>query len=75
MPPEPLRMPLQYMATAEAVARTARYPSRSQDVAFNAAGQVVGIIDEIRSTREVVQALVEEYLDAVDRLTGLIPDS
>jgi len=72
--PEPLEMPLQYMATAEAVARTARYPGRSQAVAFNAAGQVVGMIHQIRRAREVVQTLVEEYLEAVDRLAGLMPE-
>ena len=72
--PEPLGMPLQYMATAEAVARAARYPGRSQAVAFNAAGQVVGMINQIRSTREVVQTLAEEFLEAADRLAGLMPE-
>ena len=71
--PEPLGMPLQYMVTAEAVARTARYASRSQEVAFNAGGQVVGLVDEIRSTRDVIYTLVEEYLAAVDRLQKLAP--
>ena len=71
--PKPLGMPLQYMVTAEAVARTARYASRSQDVAFNAGGQVVGLVNEIRSTRDVMYSLVEGYLEAVDRLQSLVP--
>lgn len=71
--PEPLPMPLQCMATAEAVARTARYASRSQAVAFNASGQVVGMLNGVRKTREVVQTLVEEYLAAVERLAGSLP--
>lgn len=66
-------MPLQYMVTAEAIARSARYASHSQDVAFNAGGQVIGLVNEIRSTRDVVYALVEEYLEAVDRLQKLTP--
>jgi len=71
--PEPLGMPLQYMATAEAVSRTSRYANRSQDVAFNAGGQVVGLLDEVRSTRDVIYSLVEDYFEAVDRLQGLAP--
>ena len=71
--PDPLGMPLQYMVTAEAVSRTARYASHSQEVAFNAGGQVVGLVNEIRSTRDVIYALVEDYLEAVDRLNQLTP--
>ena len=69
--PTPLGMPLQYMVTAEAVQRTSRYASRSQAVAFNAGGQVIGLIDEIRSTRHVIYTLVEEYIEAVERLQEL----
>ncbi len=71
--PKPLGMPLQYMVTSEAVSRTARYASRSQDVAFNAGGQVIGLVDEIRSTRDVIYSLVEEYFEAVERLQKLTP--
>ena len=72
--PEPLGMPLQYMATAEAVERTARYASRGQAVAFNAGGQILGMLNEVRSTRAVVHELVSEYVDAVDRLVRLAPE-
>ena len=71
--PKPLGMPLQYMVASEAVSRTARYPSRSQDVAFNAGGQVIGLVDEVRSTRDVIYTLVEEYFEAVERLQKLAP--
>ncbi len=71
--PTPLGMPLQYMVTSEAVSRTARYASRSQDVAFNAGGQVVGLVNEVRSTRDVVYSLAEEYFEAVERLQSLAP--
>ena len=40
-------------------------------VMFNPAGQVVGQLDKVEKTRAVIQRLVEEYLDAVDRLTQL----
>jgi NAD(P)H-dependent flavin oxidoreductase YrpB (nitropropane dioxygenase family) len=69
--PEPLGMPLQFMVTAEAVSRSSRYAAKAQAVAFNPVGQIVGRMQEVRSSREVIQTLVEEYLDAVDRLTSL----
>ncbi len=72
--PDPLGMPLQYMVTADAVARVHRYASKAQDVAFNPVGQIVGRMNEARSSREVIQELVEEYLDAVERLGSLLPD-
>jgi NAD(P)H-dependent flavin oxidoreductase YrpB (nitropropane dioxygenase family) len=69
--PSPLGMPLQFMVTAEAVSRTSRYAAKAQEVAFNPVGQIVGRMNEVRSTRELIQSLVEEYVDAVDRLEGL----
>ncbi len=71
--PEPLPMPLQYMVTADSVARTARYASKAQAVAFNAGGQVVGMLNEVRATRDVIYALVEECLETFHRLSGLTP--
>jgi NAD(P)H-dependent flavin oxidoreductase YrpB (nitropropane dioxygenase family) len=38
---------------------------------FNPAGQVVGQLDKVEKTSAVIQRLVEEYLEAVDRLTRL----
>jgi NAD(P)H-dependent flavin oxidoreductase YrpB (nitropropane dioxygenase family) len=71
--PKPLGMPLQFMVTADAVARTHRYAAKAQDVAFNPVGQIVGAMNQVRSVREVMQGLVEEYLDAVERLARLSP--
>ncbi|MBW2696937.1 MAG: nitronate monooxygenase, partial [Deltaproteobacteria bacterium] len=56
-----------------AVSRTAHYANRSQDVAFNAAGQVIGLLNQVRSTRDVIYTLVEEYFEAVERLQKLAP--
>jgi len=71
--PDPLGMPLQFMVTADAVSRTNRYASKAQAVAFNPVGQIVGTMNEIRPCRAVIQQLVEEYVDAVDRLVRLTP--
>ena len=72
--PDPLGMPLQYMITSEAVLRTGRYASQSQDVAFHAVGQVVGMMNEVVSSRELIYRLAEEYFDAVERLQGTLPE-
>jgi NAD(P)H-dependent flavin oxidoreductase YrpB (nitropropane dioxygenase family) len=71
--PDPLGMPLQYMVTSDAVARTHRYASKAQEVAFNPVGQIVGQMNEVQSSRELIQELVEDYLAAVERLQSLLP--
>src|SRR5215475_1092079 len=73
--PEPLGMPLQGMVTMDAIARTSRYAGsgQAQRVAFNPVGQVVGLMKEIRSCREVIYELVEDYLAATERLGALAP--
>ncbi len=72
--PDPLGMPLQFMVTADAVSRLHRYASKAQPVAFNPVGQIVGSMNEVRPVRQVIQELVEEYVDAVERLQGLMPE-
>ena len=69
-------MPLQNMVTMDAVVRTNRYASSSQAqaVAFNPVGQVVGMMNQVRSSREVVMELVEGYLDTLERLNALQPE-
>ena len=71
--PDPLGMPLQNMVTMDAVVRTSRYASspQAQAIAFNPVGQVVGMMNEVRSSREAIMEIVEEYLDTVDRLNAL----
>ena len=73
--PEPLGMPLQGMVTMDAIARTSRYAGsgHAQRVAFNPVGQTVGLMKEIRSCREVIYDLVEDYVAATERLAGLAP--
>lgn len=71
--PDPLGMPLQNMVTMDAIVRTQRYAAseQAQAVSFNPVGQVVGMMNEIRSTREVIFDLVQGYADAVEVLNSL----
>jgi NAD(P)H-dependent flavin oxidoreductase YrpB (nitropropane dioxygenase family) len=71
--PEPLGMPLQGMVTMDAVQRTHRYADVAQAVAFNPVGQVVGMMNQTESVRQLVYRLVEEYLEASERLQRLTP--
>jgi len=71
--PGPLGMPLQFMVTGDAVARGHRYADKAKAVMFNPVGQIVGRMNEVRPVKEVMQRLVEEYLEAVERLQQLTP--
>jgi NAD(P)H-dependent flavin oxidoreductase YrpB (nitropropane dioxygenase family) len=71
--PKPLGMPLQFMVTADAVARGHRYADKAKDVLFNPVGQIVGRMNDVRPVKDVVYRLVEEYLEAVERLQQLTP--
>jgi NAD(P)H-dependent flavin oxidoreductase YrpB (nitropropane dioxygenase family) len=71
--PDPLGMPLQGMVTIEAISRSHRYAKAAKEVAFNPVGQIVGRMQGTRPVREVVYQLVEEYLEAVERLEKLAP--
>jgi NAD(P)H-dependent flavin oxidoreductase YrpB (nitropropane dioxygenase family) len=64
-----LPMPLQFMLVADAYARITRSNNRALTGA--PVGQVVGMMNQVRPTRDVMQQLVEEYIDAVDRLNAL----
>jgi len=71
--PEPLPMPLQGMVSIDMMRRTMRYPDRSQAVAFNPAGQVIGMLNQTSSVRSVMFDLIEGYGQAVERLNKLTP--
>jgi NAD(P)H-dependent flavin oxidoreductase YrpB (nitropropane dioxygenase family) len=66
--PDPLPMPLQYMVSGDAVARSSQYPDKSEDVFFNPVGQTVGLMHQVRKARDVVATLVEEYVEACERV-------
>ena len=73
--PDPLPMPLQGMVTLDAIRRTAMYADKgsAQDVSFNAAGQVIGQINEVESVKNVVFRLVNEYVDTLENLNSTMP--
>ncbi len=73
--PKTLPLPLQDMVSAEALARARAYPSKSRDVTINPVGQVVGQMNQLRRTRDVVAQLVEEYLEAMERLNQILDQS
>lgn len=72
--PKPLGMPLQGLVTADAIRRTHRYigTGETRKVAFLPVGQVVGQIREVETSRGVVQRLLQEYADSVERLNLLL---
>jgi NAD(P)H-dependent flavin oxidoreductase YrpB (nitropropane dioxygenase family) len=72
--PKPLGMPLQGMVTMEAISRTHQYATpETMKVGFNPVGQVVGQMNEVLSTRELIFKLVEEYVEASERLERIAP--
>ena len=75
--PDPLGMPMQGMVTFDAIKRTYNYAGvgETQKVAFNPVGQVVGQINQQESCREVIYRLVNEYMDSLDRVNSLLPES
>jgi NAD(P)H-dependent flavin oxidoreductase YrpB (nitropropane dioxygenase family) len=73
--PKPLGMPLQMMVTLDAVARGHHYAEQAKDVNFNPVGQIVGRLNSVRPVREVIYRLVDEYLEACERLQTLSAQS
>ncbi|HPU38255.1 MAG TPA: nitronate monooxygenase, partial [Microthrixaceae bacterium] len=63
--------PLQFMVTGEAVARGHAYPEAAKDVNFNPVGQVVGQMNKVRRSSDLIMEMVEEYLEATGRLNEL----
>ncbi len=73
--PDPLGMPLQFMVTADAVARGHRYSEQAKQVMFNPAGQIIGRFDRVRRVKDVIYDMVEECIEASERLSRLMEDS
>ena len=73
--PDPLPMPLQGMITFDAMRRTSMYASsgNTQEVSFNAAGQVIGQVKQVESVKDIIYRMINEYLDSVERLNELLP--
>ncbi len=74
--PDPLGMPLQGLVTSDGMRRTSTYADRGecQKVAFNPCGQVIGQLNQVESCRQVMQRLLEEYVDAVGMAGRMLPE-
>jgi NAD(P)H-dependent flavin oxidoreductase YrpB (nitropropane dioxygenase family) len=70
--PGTLPMPLQYMLVSDALRRIGR--SDAPELATFPAGQVIGLTNSVRSSRDVVYSLIEEYAEALSRLQTLTND-
>ena len=70
--PETLGMPLQMMAVREAMTRQGRYPDRAQSVAFNPVGQVVGTMNKVKRSSDVVLEMVEECVESLERTRQIL---
>jgi NAD(P)H-dependent flavin oxidoreductase YrpB (nitropropane dioxygenase family) len=74
--PGTLPMPLQYMATADATARIGYWSrsekSRARELVGMPVGQVVGRLGEERTSAEVIYRFIDEFVDAVERLDGML---
>ncbi len=71
--PKPLGMPLQGLVTGDAIRRTHKYAAVGdcQKVAFNPVGQVVGQINHVEKSGQVVMRLLNEYVDALESVNAL----
>jgi NAD(P)H-dependent flavin oxidoreductase YrpB (nitropropane dioxygenase family) len=74
---EPLPMPLQPLLVGDARARIARSAHKSPGAAqlINYfVGQIVGSMNQVKSVRSVIEELVSEYADTMERLDALIEE-
>ena len=63
-------MPIQGLVTLDMVMRTNRYPEKGETrkVAFNPVGQIVGRMNQVLPAKVVVENMIDEYVDAIDRM-------
>jgi NAD(P)H-dependent flavin oxidoreductase YrpB (nitropropane dioxygenase family) len=70
--PGTLPMPLQYMLISDAQRRIGR--SQNPELTTMPVGQIVGRMNKVRPVRDVVYDLVEEFVDASQRLEKLVEE-
>jgi NAD(P)H-dependent flavin oxidoreductase YrpB (nitropropane dioxygenase family) len=72
--PAPLPLPLQSMVSEHVLRRLDTLAEKgnkgAQELATYWVGQGVGLMNKVRPASEVVQDMMRDYLDAVERLTG-----
>ena len=74
--PGTLPMPLQYMACADASARIglAARPegSKARDLVGMPVGQIVSRMNEVETSAEVIYRFMDEFVDSVSQLQGML---
>jgi len=77
--PGPLPMPLQHLATAEAHQRVRRAAlagsATAAELTVTPVGQIVGRMNQLRPARQVVSDMVDEYIDAVERMVRMMREN
>jgi NAD(P)H-dependent flavin oxidoreductase YrpB (nitropropane dioxygenase family) len=76
--PDPLPMPLHGMLIAEAqrrIQRSAMTPGSGAERLINYfVGQVVGSMNQVKPARQVVYEMVDQYIDAAERVAGTLTE-
>jgi NAD(P)H-dependent flavin oxidoreductase YrpB (nitropropane dioxygenase family) len=76
--PGTLPMPLQFMLTAEAIQRIHHHAhvesSGAKELIGSPVGQVVGRMTSVRPVREVVYDMMNEFVDAMSRVSKLLDE-
>ncbi|GII33082.1 NAD(P)H-dependent flavin oxidoreductase [Planotetraspora mira] len=70
--PGTLPMPLQYMLVSPALRRIGN--STAAELATFPAGQIIGAMNQVKPARQVVFEMVEEYIEAMERLDRMTTD-
>jgi NAD(P)H-dependent flavin oxidoreductase YrpB (nitropropane dioxygenase family) len=70
--PDPLPMPLQGILYAPAAHRFMRAQSRA--LSGSPVGQIVGSVDRVRAAKDVVFQIVEEWIEATQRMSSAIAE-
>ncbi len=74
--PGTLPMPLQYMATAQALGRIYKYAhvegSGASELIGTPVGQIMGRMNSVRRTRDVIQDMVTEFIDTTDQMAEFL---
>lgn len=76
--PDPLPLPLQSILSENVLRRLDILAENgnkgAQELATYWVGQGVGLMNRVKPAREVVREMIEDYLDAVERLAGSLED-
>ncbi|WP_182906201.1 nitronate monooxygenase family protein [Microbispora sp. H13382] len=70
--PGTLPMPLQFMLISDALRRIGR--SDATELATFPAGQIIGAMNQVKPAKQVVFEMVEEYVEAMERLGRITRD-